>query len=83
MIRTEAWPFYRTSFGVRLWWELEELKGPKGPVSLNSRLGGSSNFESRFKSNDKEEDSFLGQWRGSGPSGCFQDQPGSGTSTDS
>ena len=30
MIRKEAWPFYRTSSGVRLCWELEEPKGPKG-----------------------------------------------------
>ena len=30
MIRTEAWSFYRTISGVRLCWELEELKGPKG-----------------------------------------------------
>ena len=29
-IRKEAWPFYRTSSGVRLCWELEEPKGPKG-----------------------------------------------------
>ena len=29
MIRKEAWPFYRTSSGVRLCWELEEPKGPK------------------------------------------------------
>ena len=27
--RKEAWPFYRTSSGVRLCWELEEPKGPK------------------------------------------------------
>ena len=26
----EAWPFYRTSSGVRLCWELEEPEGPKG-----------------------------------------------------
>ena len=32
VIRKEAWPFYRTSSGVRLWWELEEPKGPKGTV---------------------------------------------------
>ena len=31
MIRKEAWPFYRTISGVRLCWELEEPKGPKGP----------------------------------------------------
>ena len=30
MIRKEAWTFYRTSSGVRLCWELEEPKGPKG-----------------------------------------------------
>jgi hypothetical protein len=29
-IRKEAWPFYRTSSGVRLCWDLEEPKGPKG-----------------------------------------------------
>ncbi|KAJ1470058.1 hypothetical protein T484DRAFT_2107655 [Baffinella frigidus] len=29
----EAWPFYRTSSGLRLWWELEEpKKGPKGLI---------------------------------------------------
>ena len=27
----EAWSFYRTISGVRLCWELEEPKGPKGP----------------------------------------------------
>ena len=30
VIRKEAWPFYRTSSGVRLCWELEEPKGFKG-----------------------------------------------------
>jgi len=30
VIRKEAWPFYRTISGVRLCWELEEPKGPKG-----------------------------------------------------
>jgi hypothetical protein len=30
VIRKEAWPFYRTSSGVRLCWKLEEPKGPKG-----------------------------------------------------
>ena len=33
MIRKEARPFYRTISGVRLCWELEEPKGPKGAVS--------------------------------------------------
>jgi len=34
----EAWPFYRTISGVRLYWVLEEPKGPnepKGPKGLN------------------------------------------------
>jgi len=31
VIRKEARPFYRTISGVRLCWELEEPKGPKGP----------------------------------------------------
>jgi len=30
VIRKEAGPFYRTSSGVRLCWELEEPHGPKG-----------------------------------------------------
>ena len=30
VIRKEAWPFYRTISDVRLCWELEEPKGPKG-----------------------------------------------------
>ena len=29
VIRKEAWFFYRTIFGVRLCWELEEPKRPK------------------------------------------------------
>ena len=33
VIRKEAWPFYRTSSGVRLCWELEKPKGPKGKSS--------------------------------------------------
>jgi hypothetical protein len=31
-IRKEAWPSYRTSSVVRLCWELEEPKGPKGRI---------------------------------------------------
>ena len=38
VIPKEAWPFYRASSGVRLCWELEEAKGPKGPMSLNKRF---------------------------------------------
>ena len=30
VIQKEAWSFYRTSSSVRLCWELEEPKGPKG-----------------------------------------------------
>ena len=36
VIRKEAWPFYRTSSGVRLCWELEEPKGPKGGTRATS-----------------------------------------------
>jgi len=32
VIRKEAWRFYRTIFGVRLCWKLEEPEGPKGPL---------------------------------------------------
>ena len=40
VIRKEAWSFYRTISGVRLYWELEETKGPKGRArhGLLSRL---------------------------------------------
>jgi len=31
VIRKKAWSFYRTISSVLLCWELEELKGPKGP----------------------------------------------------
>ena len=34
MIRTETWPFYRTSSGVRLFWELENLKDLKDHQKL-------------------------------------------------
>ena len=30
VIQKEAWPFYKTSSGVRLSWELEEPQGRKG-----------------------------------------------------
>ena len=36
VIRKEAWSFYRTSSGVRLCWELEEPKGPKGILQRRS-----------------------------------------------
>ena len=36
-MRKEAWPFYRTSSGVRLCWELEEPKGPEGLLSGATR----------------------------------------------
>ena len=39
VIRKEAWPFYRTIFGDRLYWVLEEPKGPKASMlSLQSFL---------------------------------------------
>ena len=37
MFRKEAWPFYRTIFGVRLCWELEEPKIPKKITSKGLR----------------------------------------------
>jgi len=37
----EARPFYRTISGVRLYWELEEPKGPRGSIlALNAGVGG-------------------------------------------
>ena len=33
VIRKEAWSFYRIISGVRLCWELEEPKGPKGKAA--------------------------------------------------
>ena len=39
MIRKESWPFYRTKSGVRLCWELEKLKGPKGPAKEEKTQG--------------------------------------------
>jgi len=38
VIRKEAWLFYRTMSCVRLCWELEEPKGPKGRACRPSRL---------------------------------------------
>ena len=38
VIRKEAWPFYRTISGVRLCWELENPKGPKGHRSAPDQL---------------------------------------------
>ena len=42
VIRKEAWSFYRTISGVRLCWELEEPKGPKGPPGLLFARNGTS-----------------------------------------
>jgi len=36
----KAWPFYRTISGVRLCWELEEPKGPKGVVAHVQTVAG-------------------------------------------
>ena len=41
VIRKEAWPFYRTSSGVRLCWELEE---PKGAHCMHVHLWVSATF---------------------------------------
>jgi len=38
--RKEAWSFYRTISGVRLWWELEEPKGPKCACGARARESG-------------------------------------------
>jgi hypothetical protein len=38
VIRKEAWSFYRTISGVRLCWELEEPKGPKGRALSQVKL---------------------------------------------
>ena len=48
VIRKEAWPFYRTTSGVRLYWVLEE---PKGPKLLQSflRKGVSLGYVGRIK----------------------------------
>jgi WD40 repeat protein len=35
VIREEAWPLYITTSGVRLCWELEEPKGPKGLLTIS------------------------------------------------
>ena len=40
VIRKEAWPFYRKMSGVRLCWELEEPKGPKGRSRARGRGSG-------------------------------------------
>ena len=50
MIRKEAWPFYRTISGVRLCWELEEPKGPKG-AGLHQE-DGAAHGESKCKPSD-------------------------------
>ena len=39
--RKEAWPFCRTISGVRLCWELEEPKGPKGTTARSQPDAGS------------------------------------------
>jgi len=36
VIRMEAWSFCRTISGVRLYWELEEPKGPKGHATTQA-----------------------------------------------
>ena len=43
VIRKEAWSLYRTISGVRLYWELEEPKGPKGFVGARAGSGACAN----------------------------------------
>jgi len=38
VIQKEAWPFYRTISGVRLYWVLEEPEGTKAPIAPNSSV---------------------------------------------
>jgi len=38
VIRKDAWPFCRTSSGVRLCWELEQPQGPTIILARRSRL---------------------------------------------
>jgi len=54
VIRKEAWPFYRIISGVRLYWVLEEPKGPNDkhlhgfsaePVSVSAYVGSSKNLK--------------------------------------
>ena len=51
MIRKEAWPFYRTSSGVRLCWasknlkDLKDLKGPEGPGPHACHVSGHVSLE--------------------------------------
>ena len=42
VIRKEAGLFCRTSSSVRLWWELEEPKGPKGIRDLQNLIASSA-----------------------------------------
>ena len=35
VVRKEVWPSYRSSSGVRLWWELKEPKGPKRAIVVD------------------------------------------------
>ena len=46
VIRKEAWPFYRTISGVRLYWVLEEPRGPRGHTLLRMRIPGRMAWES-------------------------------------
>ena len=49
VIRKEAGLFCRTSSSVRLWWELEEPKGPKGPVDERVPAGATRTVLSVFQ----------------------------------
>jgi len=58
----EAWPFYRTSSGVRLCWELEEPKGPKGKGPLCIVISYPPTFDPQGRARKQ-----CGQCRGPSP----------------
>jgi hypothetical protein len=45
VIRKKAWPFYRTTSGVRLCWELAGPEGPKVRTTYANRQRGSSSHD--------------------------------------
>ena len=55
MIRKEAWSFCRTISGVRLCWELEEPKGPKGFLQTLAEITHRGPFHSLQKGNETHE----------------------------
>ena len=67
VMRKEAWPFYRTSSGVRLCWELEEPKRPKDP-SWPSPPASSQRNDSRTCADVPGTNSWtVRKWQGTSP----------------